>query len=210
MDYDNFIGSLEADVKATKKPAPGLVQSSDKTQLLDGETSDFSEEGIEGLFGNRLRQSYYQIKKESPRHRLILWMTLNGQKTEQIAAVLRIHRTTVSAVKSQPWFKIMFCRMTSELGKDSVQTLLEGEVVDTVKKLVHLRDNADSDNVKLSAANAILDRFLGKPTVKVESKTSGDINHIVHDADKLQKEYAENQKKLAARGLGITPPTGDN
>lgn len=211
MDYDNYISSLESDVrKATPKVVPkaeGSVRALDETTASREGVTD---QEVDDLFGrHRNTPCYGLIRREKPIHRLILWLTLQGRKPKEISTLVGLKPHAIYTLQAQVWFRDAFCRLSAEMGKDSVQTLLEGEVVPTIQKLVALRDGADSDNVKLAAANAILDRFLGKPTVKVESKSSGTIDHVVHDAAKLQKDYSDIQRQLAARGLG-TPSVGGN
>lgn len=187
-------------------PPPRSVHRADGTiaespYLHPEGTPGYDENQVDGLFG--ASASYVKIKKESPTHRLILWMRMQGHKPKEIAAALRITPQTVYNVQGQPWFQEAFVRLSTEQGKDAVTTFLEGEVLPAMERTAALARSADSDAVKLAANREILDRFLGKSTVKIESKNSGTIDHIVHNADALQKEYAENQKKLAARGLGI-------
>ena len=155
---------------------------------------------IDRLFGTT--PGYNEIRKENPTHRVILWMRLNGHKPREIATALRISYHTVLSVQRQPWFQRAFCRILAEKGGDQLQTILEGELIPTIETLVELRDSADSSSVRLSAANAILDRIRGKPTVHVEQKVTGQVDSVVYDAQKLLEEQRKNAEILKARGIG--------
>ena len=164
-----------------------------------------SPDDVDGLFG--ATKSYQKYKREKPEHRLMLWLRLNGHNNKEIASLTGYHYVTVGQITKQPWFQEAFCRLSSEMGKDSVETFLEGEIVPTLQRLVQLRDGAESDAVRKSACDSILDRIRGKPTVKVESRVSGQIDNVVYDVAKLQDEYHKNQQILASRGIA---PTGPN
>ena len=160
---------------------------------------------VDGLFG--ATKSYRKYKHEKPEHRLMLWLRLNGHNNKEIASIAGYSPQVVSQVAKQPWFQEAFCRLSSEMGKDSVETYLEGEIVPTLQRLVQLRDGAESDAVRKAACDSILDRIRGKPTVRVESRVSGQIDNVVYDVAKLQDEYRKNQQVLASCGIA---PTGPN
>lgn len=155
---------------------------------------------VDALFGT---SSHYRvIKNERPEHRLMLWLSLQGHTPTEIANQTGFTLGTVLNVRKQPWFQHAFCQISTEFGKDPVQKFLEGEVLPTVHKLVDLRDNAESEAVRKSACDAILDRFLGKPIAKTETKVTGDIHHEVYDAAKLMEESRRLDEQLKTFGAG--------
>lgn len=166
------------------RPGPGAQQYSDP----------------DSLFGDSL--SYHLYKKEKPEHRLMLWLRLQGHNIKETAALTGYTPQTVSQVCKQPWFREAFCKLASEMGKDAVQTYLEGEVLPALQRTVELANSSSSDAVKLAANREVLDRFLGKSTVKVETKHSGSIDSVVYDAQKLMDENARIEEQLRARGIG--------
>ena len=187
-NYETYLDSL-------RTPAPraggGLVRSQDNT--IRAEASKAVDpaifDGADSLFGD---SSAYQVyKREKPEHRLMLWLRLNGHNVKETATLTGYTPQSVSQVCKQPWFREAFCKLSTEMGKDIAQTLLEGEVVPTIHKLVELRDSAESEAVRKAACDSILDRYLGKPTVKVEQKLSGSVDSVVYDAAKL---IAENKR----------------
>src|ERR1035437_9891288 len=85
---------------------------------------------VDHLFGEK--PSYVIIKKERPAHRMILWMTLQSSRVNEIADALRMVPQTVRNVQKQPWFQDAFCRLSGEMGKDAVQTFLKAEVMPAI------------------------------------------------------------------------------
>lgn len=181
---------------------PRVVLSGDNTTRQERRFIDTgipSEGGPDALFGHSKFTTV--LKKEKPEHRLMLWMRLQGKKHKDIAAALDVHLNTVYNVTNQEWFRDMFVKLSSELGKDAAETFLRGEEIPTYMKLVELRDSAESEAVQKSACDAILDRIRGKPTVKVETKSEATVDVAVHDVSALLAERAKNEKILKANGV---------
>lgn len=177
----------------TEKPGPDTMLGDDRT---------YSEE-VDRLFGQR--PHYWACKKETPTHRMMLWLTLKGHKPKEIATALRVTDWTVRKIQKQPWFQDAFCKLSKEIGGDLVRTFLESQVQDTLLKVVDLRDNADSDAVKLAASKEILDRFLGKPVVRTEIKEEKTVDMTVTSVTELLAERASLSKQLVANGV-LTQP----
>lgn len=157
------------------------------------------EADVDALFG--ATKSYHVYRKERFQHRLMLWHKINGLSNKEIALVMGYHPNTVSDITRQPWFQEAFVRLAEEMGKDRVQTVLEGEVLPAIERTVALAKSSESDAVRLAANKEILDRFLGKATVKVESKSTVDVTTTTHDAAALLREQARLNEQLKASGL---------
>lgn len=162
------------------------------------------DEDVDNLFGQT--ECYRKYIREKPEHRLMLWLKLNGHNNREISNISGYGYQSVCNVCKQPWFVEAFCRISTEMGKDAVETFLEGEIVPTLSRLGELR-YSESDAVSKAACDSILDRIRGKPTVRVESKVSGQIDNVVYDVAKLQDEYQRNQQILQSRGI---QPSGTN
>ena len=160
--------------------------------------AQFSDE-VDHLFG--ARPAYVVLKKEKPRDRMILWMTLQSQRVPEIATALRCTPQTVRNVQKQPWFQDAFCKLAAELGKDSVQVFLQGQVMPALLRTVELATNGETDAVKLAANREILDRFLGKSVVKAEVTTTSTVDMTVADVTTLMAERAQLDQKMRANGL---------
>lgn len=159
---------------------------------------------VNSLFG--ASKSYRYYAKESPVHRLMLWMRLEGHNNREIATMTGYCTQTVANVSRQPWFQEAFCRISTERGLDIVDGFLQGEIIPTLDRLVKLRDGAESDAVKKAACDSILDRVRGKPVARVETKVSGSVDTVVYDVAELMKEKARNDEILKSRGIAVTGP----
>lgn len=168
---------------------------------LPDETDPGFEDKVYALFG-QYPSATVILKKEKPRHRLALWLRLNGHTNKEIATLLGFNENYVSQIVKQKWFLDAFAQLSTEMGKDAVSTFLEGTVLDTCEQLVHLSKNADSDAVKKAACDSILDRVRGKPVAKSEMKVSGGTSVTVFDAAKLLEESKRNAEILKGRGIG--------
>lgn len=181
---------------------PRQVQHQDGTTSLNGfqQPTGLPYSGdVDSLFANT--KSHVVLKKERPEHRIMLWMRLQGHRPREIATAMRCTYQTVLNVCGQPWFKEAFVRLSTELGKDAAETFLRGEEIPTLQTLIELRDDATVESVRLSAANSILDRIRGKPTVRVETKTSASVDVTVADVSALLAERERNEKHLRANGI---------
>lgn len=156
---------------------------------------------VDALFG--ATKSYHRYMKEKFEHRLMLWYKLQGYSNVEISRITGYTTQTISQVSKQVWFQEAFCKLSAEMGKDAIQTFLEGEVLPALERTAAMARTADSDAVKLAANREILDRFLGKSTVKVETKGIVDINHTVLDANKLLEEQRRLDEQLKANGLSL-------
>lgn len=161
-------------------------------------------DSVDALFADR--PAYQAILKESPRHRLILWMTANGQSPADIASALGITKQTVYITRKQPWFREMFTRLTTSMGKDTVTQFLSSEVMPSLEVL---RDIRDDENAKPSdrraAADSMLDRYLGKATVKVDSAAKAPAD-VPAEAAALLEEQRRLDAEIKSRGLTYGRP----
>jgi predicted XRE-type DNA-binding protein len=155
---------------------------------------------VDALFG--AKQAYLKIKGENFQHRLLLWYKLQGFKNVECARLLGYTQPWVSNVTRQPWFQHAFCALASEMGKDAVDTFLEGTVMPALEQVAHLSQSGESDAIKLAASKEILDRYLGKSVAKTEIKSDSKIDVNVYEGAKLKQEYEDNLKILAGRGIG--------
>ena len=198
-DYAVALGQLPPTDNHPSSP-PRVVQRQDGTLAENCYLSSESAfAGVDTLFGTL--PSYQAYKKEKPEHRLILWHRLRGLSVKETAALSGYTPQSVSLICKQPWFQDAFVRLSSEMGKDSVQTFLSGEVLPALQRTVQLALTAESEAVQLAANREIMDRYLGKATVKIEQKLSGQIDNVVYDAAKLMEESAKLSEQLRARGI---------
>lgn len=216
-DYQAYLGKVIAEAGTVPTPVPALrvVRSQDGTErpgiyLTSPETKQFTggpvndtngnPADVDGLFGDSL--AYQSYKKEKFEHRLMLWHRLKGLSVKETAALTGYTPQSVSQICKQPWFREAFVRLAAEMGKDAVQTLIEGAVVPAFQRLEELATSAESESVQFAANKELIDRFLGKTVAKTEMSITQKKGDLIQDIEKLQKENAEVQRELAARGIG--------
>lgn len=117
----------------------------------------------DGLFGDFDCARF--VDQERPYHRVILEMVGAGYTYTEVAKFTGRSNVTVANICKQPWAREFFIKKASKNVKDEIQELLKQEVVPSLKTLVAVRDNPIARSAdKITAANSLLDRFLGKPT----------------------------------------------
>jgi len=206
---EKIISDLENMKPATALANPQrLVQSQDGTtrehpyltaNTTNAESFDEYSKRVDSLFGDT--PAYHSFKKELPVHRQMLWLRLNGHNVKETAAITGYTPHHVSAICKQPWFREAFVKLSTQMGRDSVENFLQGEIIPTLERLVSLRDTAESDAVRKAACDSILDRIRGKPVARVETKHSGSIDTTVYDGERLRDELQRNAEILRSRGI---------
>jgi hypothetical protein len=173
-----------------KRSAPSMVnnkQMFDQNEMR-GQTQEFYS-GEKGLKGDV--PPNFAIEKERPEHRLMLYLKAQGKTNQEIAKMMGYSYGWVCQVVRQPWFRKAFIETCEVAGLDSVTQFLEGEVMTSLETLVELRDSGEKEQTRLTAANSLLDRFLGKPTVKVETENvSKNLDDATKEVETLEQEVA--------------------
>jgi len=206
---DQIIQELE-----NNKPVTALATPSRRVQSQNGttreheylnenttakETFEQDSQRVDSLFGDT--PCYQGLRKERPEHRQILWLRLNGHNVKETAGITGYTPQHISTICKQPWFREAFVKLSTQMGRDSVESFLQGEIIPTLERLTHLRDHAESDAVKKAACDSILDRIRGKPVARVETKHSGSIDTTVYDGERLRDELQRNAEILRSRGI---------
>lgn len=185
---------------------PGVVRSPKGTtpeeafgDRLNADRGCPMPEDVDALFGNK--QAYLKIKTENFQHRLLLWYKLQSFNNRECAKLLGYSEAWISTITNQPWFQAAFVDLAREMGQNAIQTFLEGEVMPALHRTVDLARSGETHAVRLAANREILDRFLGKATVKIESKAAVDITNTVIDAARLLEEQRRLDEQIRANGL---------
>lgn len=158
-----------------------------------------------------------EILTEKPEHRFIAYLRAQGMSTvelfrhfggettergQPISGTGEYSYSWLSQITRQPWFQARVLSIMETAGLDAVQQTLKAECLPSVLKLVEIRDNDKTPAaVQVSAVNSLLDRFLGKPLQKVETKNEHKYGQLEDDASKLQAELDQVESELKARGL---------
>lgn len=143
------------------------------------------------------------ILSEKPEHRLILYLKLNGHSTKEISKLTGYTTVWVRQVVRQPWFRQKFVEEAKSAGLDSVTKFLESEVLESLEVIREIRDSGgEKGSTRLAAANALLDRHLGKPMQKViTDNTHRNVEDVTTEASAIDIELAQLEDALKSRGV---------
>ena len=118
-------------------------------------------------------------------------MLMDGVNKTAIADKIKVNRTTLYNWLENEEFKLELDRRQQEISKHALSDLKGDtkQILEAVKKLGY---EAESEAVRLSALNSLLDRILGKATAKQEIELSNTDNNIDVDLDSLLEDKDSN------------------
>ncbi len=132
------------------------------------------------------------LKREQIHQRMMVLLKAQGYSNVEIAQQLGYSPVTVNYVLRQPWARERLVKLVMEKGQEGVDSILKAELVPSLLKIVEVRDDPTSKKGEvLAASQALIDRFLGKPTQRVETSQapkSADIEQLKHELETLQEE----------------------
>lgn len=138
------------------------------------------------------------VKHEKPEHRIVLFLKAQGLSNREISERTGYTQPWISQLLRQPWARERLIKEISSQGRDAVSEVIKAAAEDSVWTLIDVRDTAPRPSDKLAAANSLLDRFLGKPTQKVEQT----LKELPADPAALQKELELlRQEESRLRGI---------
>lgn len=139
---------------------------------------------------------------DSPLIEIVATMLASGRTKREIAETTGKTYGTIARIAAQPVTKNRVQTLLRSAGQDGIKSFLASEVMGSLDTLVEIRDNPQARSTdRLSAANALLDRALGKPTQHIETKKVDDLNDVTLEASDLDRRIAETQAKLRANGV---------
>jgi hypothetical protein len=138
------------------------------------------------------------VLNETPEHRQMILLKSMSMTNKEIAEAMGYSQIHVGNVLRQPWAKQRLVKILTEAGKDPLKVLIESAAIDSVSRLIELRDAPDTPKaVAKAACDSLLDRFLGKPTQHIESKT--EVTNVPKEIAAVElelKHLAEEEKRL--------------
>ena len=138
------------------------------------------------------------ILKEKPIHRAMIYLHASGCTYKEIAEQCDVAYATVVNLFKQPWAKDRLTSILRELGTDQVRHFLTCEVSPSLEVLREIRDDRSKlASSRIAAANSILDRALGKPTVHVETDNTN--RSIPTDMSKIDAELSALRKQVESK-----------
>lgn len=196
-------------INAHKLPA-GSIQTTDR-RCVDpavAAAADAYFEDSERLHGDKAPN--LTIQREQPIHRMMIYMHAQGASAADISRQTGYTKHTVQQVLRQPWARQRLLQILKETCQDEVKHFLTHEVAPSLQVLREIRDGdiPGKTSDRASAANSILDRCLGKPTVHVESDNTN--RTVPADLQRIEAEIAAARKALEERGQLETNGNGTN
>lgn len=146
---------------------------------------------LDSFYGQDTNRAPVEYQKEKPIHRRILFLKAHGMSNVDIAEQLSMTPVGVGLVCRQEWFKKALVQLMNGAGVDAVKTAITGAALDSVFKVISLRDSATSEAVQRDCAFDLLDRYLGKAPQPLAAE-----KQPIADEARLDAEILELQRKI--------------
>jgi hypothetical protein len=146
------------------------------------------------------------VMREQPEHRIAIMMAAAGMPRKEIAARLGYTYVYIGQLLRQPWARTRLIEEIKRNGGDELMAVLRAEQLRSVETIIEVRDDPKARPAdRTAAANSILDRYLGKPTQRVETKS--EVTHLAGDIDNIERQLNELERE-EKRLRGINPDAG--
>lgn len=158
------------------------------------------------------------IIREKFEHRALAYMRAQGmsrkdiferlggqfnEKRQPISGTGKYSYVHLGNIFNQPWFRKTVLELMHEAGFDQVESAIQVELPTAVETIVEVMNNKKaSPSSRLSAANSLLDRGLGKPVQRVEQNNTNSHTHVIEDARELDREIEKVEQELKQLGAG--------
>jgi predicted XRE-type DNA-binding protein len=140
-----------------------------------------------------------QVLHEKPEHRYLLWMKAQGASNKEIAEQSGYTQSWLSQLFRQPWAQARLVKMLSESGKpvlDRTLELIQAEAVNSVSKLISIRDDPEAPfAVQRACCVDLIEQFLGKPKQKLDVNQT-EQKESLDDIDKRLAELESQERQL--------------
>jgi hypothetical protein len=109
------------------------------------------------------------VRIERPWHQFAAYLFASGKSITAIAAQLGKEHKSIANLWRQPWFKQKVDDLIAERGMDILDALkaVQHKAVAALERIID--DPGSTSAAVVAAADSILDRVHGKPTVHIES-----------------------------------------
>ncbi len=165
--------------------------------LDDSKVEEQYDASSDKLFNDR--SPNLRILSEKPEHRIVCYLKAQGKSNKEIAELTGFTYPWVSQMLRQPWARQRILQLIKEAGGDEVTTLLQSTTTDSIYTLIDVRDDPKAKPAeRTTAANALLDRVLGKPLQRVEADTT--IRNVTNDVSEINAQLAGVEEELKRYG----------
>lgn len=143
---------------------------------------------------NDPRPDYVARTHEKPEHRMMIMLKAQGLSNHEIAVRLGYSDYSISITLRQPWARLRLLEEFKIAGRDAVAEMLKAAAEDSVFTMLELRDNPTTPAaVKKAVCSDLLDRYLGKPTQKIEQRigelpSTDDVAEMQRELENLEAE----------------------
>jgi hypothetical protein len=118
-------------------------------------------------------------KNEKWEHRIVAFLKAQGYSNKEIAERTGYTTASVSNIIQTPWAKQLIMEEINRSGRTAVDVLLQSTVVDNIEFLASTVNNDKAQTRdRISAANSLLDRALGKPTQTIAHKEAPNLDSL--------------------------------
>ena len=164
--HNELVERLLDEGGSVKAPAVN-AQLYEGSELSGSAVAQDYAEHPDALYGDR--PPNLRVQAEKPEHRIVLFLKGQGMSNNEIARRTGYTYPWISQLLRQPWARKRLVEEITAQGRDAVGEIIKSAAEDSVWTLINERDNGSAKPAeRISAANSLLDRFLGKPTQKVE------------------------------------------
>lgn len=176
---------IEVD-EATLRTGPEGPVSSPRTSRTDAP----SPSSVTSFYNERPPQ--WNVARERAEHRIAVLLKLQGFTIREIASQLEMTPIAVSNALRQQWARDYMLETLERTGGKRVERLLAGEVINNIETLIEVRDSAPRPSDRASAANSLLDRYLGKPKerVEIDERPATSLAEVDAQLEQLRQEQA--------------------
>jgi len=124
-----------------------------------------------------------------PWQRLACLLYVSGTPLEDVAKELNQNLVAVTSFTTSPRGIALMKALVTE-NPERMDTLIEATVIDSIMKMVRVRDLGKTENAQLTAAGQLLDRFLPKAKAKDLSKNraTGGFTDVEKEIERLRTE----------------------
>ncbi len=130
------------------------------------------------------------VSPTKPWQRLACLLYSNGTPLHDVAKEVGVDVTLVSLfVTSSKGVQILKALVTEN--PDRMANIVEATVVDSLLRLVRIRDAGKSESTQLAAAGQLLDRFYPKTKATDPPKKGGSVGDFVNLQDEIARLRAE-------------------
>jgi hypothetical protein len=143
-------------------------------------------------------EAYYghDVQCEKPWHRIAIMLAAQGYTVTEIAFKLERTVAWVSILLRQDWARERLTQEIMSAGRDEIETILKGAGTEALRRVITLSQSAESEQVQLAASREVLDRLLGKPVQKLETKQDVVFTDVTQADEEIKKLEIEESRLL--------------